>query len=73
MRYVVTALVLALTASPVFAQMSCEELKSNITAKIEAKGVKQFQLEIVATDEVKDQKVVGSCEGGKKKITYKRG
>jgi uncharacterized protein DUF1161 len=35
--------------------------------------VKKFQLEIVATEEVKDQKVVGSCDGGKRKITYKRG
>jgi uncharacterized protein DUF1161 len=28
---------------------------------------------IVATEEVKDQKVVGNCEGGKKRITYKKG
>jgi len=73
MKKVVAALVLSLAVSPVFAQKPCEELKAEIAAKIEAKGVKKFELEIVATEEVKDQKVVGSCEGGKKKITYRRG
>jgi hypothetical protein len=51
---------------------SCEELKQEIDAKLKAKGVKAHTLEIVAADQVKDQKVVGSCEGGKKKITYAR-
>lgn len=63
---------LFLFAAPAFAQMSCDELKSNIAAKIEGKGVKNYQLDIVAADEVKDAKVVGSCELGKKKITYKK-
>jgi hypothetical protein len=30
-------------------------------------------LSIVTAEEVKDQKVVGSCESGKKRITYKKG
>ena len=51
---------------------SCEELKGEIDAKLKAKGVKGYTLEIVAADQVKDQKVIGSCEGGKKKITYER-
>ena len=49
-----------------------EKLKTEIAAKMEARGVKGAQLEIVATEAVKDQKVVGSCEGGTKKITYKK-
>lgn len=60
-------------AAPLFAQAKpCDELKSEISAKLQAKGVKDpdSRLNIVATEEVKDQKVVGSCEGGKKKITY---
>ncbi|MES1195327.1 MAG: DUF1161 domain-containing protein [Steroidobacter sp.] len=50
----------------------CEELKSEIAAKLDAKGVKNYELTIVANDAVGDQKVVGSCDGGTKKITYKR-
>ena len=51
----------------------CEELKAEIDAKLQQKGVKAYTLDIVANDDVKDQKVVGSCDGGTKKITYKRG
>ncbi len=51
---------------------NCEELKTEIAAKLDAKGVKDYTLEIVATADVKDAKVVGSCEGGTKKITYTR-
>lgn len=50
----------------------CEELKTEIAAKLDAKGVKNYTLEIVASDQVGDKKVVGSCEGGSKKITYVR-
>lgn len=67
------AIALSVIALPAWAQKSCDELKSEIAAKMEAKGVKNAQLGIVANDEVKDQKVVGSCDGGTKKITYKRG
>ncbi|HVO67740.1 MAG TPA: DUF1161 domain-containing protein, partial [Syntrophales bacterium] len=56
-----------------FAQIKpCNELKDEIDAKLEAKGVVNYTLEIVPADEVKDQKVVGSCDGGKQKITYKK-
>ena len=72
MKTLVAVLVLCLAAVPAFAQKSCEELKAEITAKLEAKGVKNYQLEIVANEEVKEQTVVGSCEGGTKKITYKK-
>jgi hypothetical protein len=61
-----------LFTAPAFAQTSCDELKSNIAAKLESKGVKNYQLEIVAADEAKDAKVVGTCEHGKKKITYRK-
>ena len=56
-----------------FAQMKpCEELKAEIEAKLKAKGVEGYTLEIIPTDQVKDQKIVGSCEGGTKKISYTR-
>jgi Protein of unknown function (DUF1161) len=53
----------------------CEDLKSEIAQKLDAKGVKSYNLEIVAKD-AKDKdaegKVVGTCEGGTKKILYRR-
>jgi hypothetical protein len=64
---------LALALPTVWAQVKpCEELKSEIAAKIDANGVKNYTLEIVANDQVGDRKVVGSCEGGTKKIVYVR-
>ncbi len=72
MKKLAATLALCLLATPAFARMSCDELKSNIAAKIESKGVKNYQLEIVAADEAKDGKIVGTCEGGKKKITYRK-
>ena len=50
----------------------CEELKSEIATKLDAKGVKSYSLEIVAKDQDMEGKVVGSCEGGTKKIVYRR-
>ena len=50
----------------------CEELKSEIATKLEAKGVKEYTLEVVAAEESGDKKVVGSCDGGARKIIYTR-
>ena len=50
----------------------CEELKDEITKKLDAKGVKGYTLEIVAKDKDAEGKVVGTCDGGTKKILYKR-
>jgi hypothetical protein len=69
-RFFIVAAALLLCA-PAFSQIKpCEELKSEIDAKLKEKGVANFTLEIVPADQIKDQKVVGSCEGGKNKITY---
>jgi hypothetical protein len=66
-------LIAALAASThTFAAKPCAELKAEIAAKIEANGVKTYTLDIVPTDQVGDQKVVGSCDGGTKKIVYAR-
>ena len=50
----------------------CEELKSEIATKLDAKGVKSYSLEIVPKDQDVEGKVVGGCEGGTKKIVYRR-
>ena len=73
MEKVAMLLVLALAAVPALAGKPCEELKAEIAAKIEANGVKQYTLEIVPKDATADGKVVGSCDGGSKKIVYRRG
>ena len=73
MKFAVLAAALVFTAAPASAAVkSCAELKTEIEAKIKAKNVKTYALEVVAEADVKDQKVVGSCEGGKKKIVYKK-
>jgi len=67
----ITLLILAVPSA--WAQLKpCDELKAEIAAKMDANGVKNYTLEIVATDQVGDRKVVGSCEGGSKKIVYVR-
>jgi len=74
MKILVMAMALALVALPAIAQVKpCEELKSEIEAKIKGNGVKEFTLTIVDKDAAEDGKVVGTCDGGTKKIVYKRG
>lgn len=71
-KLVIMAL-LAAFLLPAYAQKkSCDELKAEIEAKLKAKGVAKYTLEIVAAGEAKDGKEVGSCDGGAKKILYRR-
>jgi hypothetical protein len=60
------------TPAPSQAAKPCEELKDEITKKLDAKGVKGYTLDIVAKDKDAEGKVVGTCEGGTKKIIYTR-
>lgn len=65
--------VIALAQSgPPSQRKPCDELKDEIAAKLDAKGVVNYTLTIVAPDEVGEAQVVGSCDGGTKRITYKR-
>jgi hypothetical protein len=64
---------LALAATPALAGKSCDELKAEIAAKIEKKGVKAYTLEVVKKGEEADRRVVGTCGGGTQVIVYKRG
>jgi uncharacterized protein DUF1161 len=64
-----------LATSSLFAQSSkpCEDLKAEIAKKLDANNVKSYSLDIMPTGKVKDaEKVVGSCDGGAKKIVYSR-
>ncbi|WP_392893095.1 DUF1161 domain-containing protein [Pseudomonas migulae] len=51
---------------------SCEDLKAEIAAKLDAKGVAGYSLEIVDKGTAAGGKVVGTCEKGTKEIVYKR-
>ena len=64
--------VMAIASTQAFASKPCEGLKGEIAKKVEAKGVKAYSLEVVATAKVGSQKVVGSCDGGTKKIVYSK-
>jgi uncharacterized protein DUF1161 len=65
-------LVTTLTCPALAAATSCEDVKAQIAAKLDAKGVKNYTLDIVAADAVQDRQVVGSCDGGTQKIVYQR-
>lgn len=72
-RVAIALLASLLATSALAAVKPCEELKAEIEAKIQARGVASYTLEIVANSEVTDQNmVVGSCEGGRKKIIYQK-
>ena len=60
-------------AGPAWARTSCDDVKAQIETKIQAKGVKEYTLTAVPKDEKTDLRVVGTCDGGTRKITYKRG
>lgn len=66
-------LILSLATASAHAVKDCGELKAEIAEKIKANKVTSFGLEVVPAAEVGERKVVGSCEGGTKKIVYLRG
>jgi hypothetical protein len=71
MRYVLLTAAIA-CASSVAVATPCDEVKSAIAAKLDAKHVTNYTLEAVPNDQNSDGKVVGTCEGGAKKIVYTR-
>ena len=73
MKHVAVVLIAAIAFTvDAHAAKPCDELKSEIAAKLEAKGVKEFTLEVVASEAAGDKKVIGSCDGGTRKIVYTR-
>ena len=74
-KLIAAAVVVGLAISgPALAQRKdCGELKGEIEAKIKKNGVEKFTLDIVEASAQADGKVVGTCEGGSKKIVYKKG
>jgi hypothetical protein len=76
MKIVVSIAVLALASGLAYADgpKPCQELKDEIAKKLDAKNIKDYTLEIMAKDKDADAegKVVGTCEGGTKKIVYSK-
>lgn len=67
---VLAALLFLSSTNGLAEKKSCDELKMEIGAKLDSKGVKNYELKIVAAEDVKGETVVGTCDGGTKKITY---
>ena len=63
---------MAISGSALAQRKDCGELKGEIEAKIKKNGVEKFTLEVVEADKQAEGKVVGTCDGGSKKIVYKR-
>lgn len=72
-KWTLALLLGVLSGTALAAAKPCEELKQEIEVKIQAAGVASYTLEIVPNDEAQDPNmVVGSCDGGTKKIIYQR-
>jgi uncharacterized membrane protein len=72
-RFALAVIGTVMATSVLAAPKSCEELKAEIEAKIQANNVNSYTLEIVSNDEVHDQNmVVGTCDNGTKKIIYQK-
>lgn len=70
-RYVLLTAIPMLATGAAFAK-PCDEVKSEIAAKLDAKHVANYTLDVVPNEQNSDGKVVGTCEGGAKKIVYTR-
>lgn len=78
------ALLAGLSFFSIQAMASCEDVKAQIDAKLQAKGIPSYTLEIVAADQSQPAaasgvaapkaagKVVGNCDNGTKNIVYTR-
>ena len=73
--YIAAALLgvlLAGSGATAAARKPCAELRDEIAAKLDAKGVANYSLDVVAPGDVGEAQVVGSCDGGTQRITYRR-
>ena len=69
-RFVGVALLMVAAIPTAALARDCNEVKAEIDAKIKAKGVMNYVLQIVNGPDVKDGQIVGNCELGAKRIVY---
>ncbi len=73
MKLLIAAAILICTPLCAIAQSKpCEDLKTEIAKKLDAKGVTGYTLTIVDKGKEASAKVVGSCGGGTKRMLYKK-
>ncbi|MFZ6850155.1 DUF1161 domain-containing protein [Undibacterium sp. RuRC25W] len=51
---------------------SCDNIMNKINTKLEHKEVTDYSLNVVSKDTKSSLRVVGVCEGGSKKVIYKK-
>ena len=71
-KFMLAVGLLSLAGTALAGGKPCEELKAEIAAKLDAKGVSGYSLEIVDKSPAVNGKVVGTCEAGAKVIVYKK-
>ena len=67
-----TVICLSFVASAHAALKPCQDLKTEIAKKLDAKGVTGYTLAIADKGKEAEGKIVGSCEGGTKSIVYQK-
>ncbi|WP_438867819.1 DUF1161 domain-containing protein [Pseudomonas sp. L1(2025)] len=72
-KFLLAVGLLSIAGTALAAGKPCEELKGELAAKLDAKGVQHYSLDVVDKGAAADGKVIGSCQGGTKEIVYKRG
>ncbi|MDB6049068.1 MAG: hypothetical protein JWR17_1814 [Pseudomonas sp.] len=72
-KFVLAIALLSIAGTAMAAGKSCDDLKSEIDAKIKAKGASGYSLDVVEKGSAAGAKVVGTCDAGSKEIVYKRG
>jgi hypothetical protein len=72
-KFILAAGLLSIAGTALAAGKPCEELKAEIAAKLDAKGIANYSLEIVDKGAAAGGKVVGTCDKGAKIIVYKQG
>ncbi|AHG38733.1 hypothetical protein N018_00170 [Pseudomonas syringae CC1557] len=72
-KFILAVGLLSIAGTAFAAGKPCEELKSELDAKLQAKGVTSYTLEVVEKGSAAGKQVVGTCEGGSKEIVYQRG
>jgi hypothetical protein len=71
-KFILAVGLLSLAGTALADGKSCEELKAEIAARLDAKGIAGYSLEIVDKGSKHEGKVVGTCEKGSKEIVYRR-
>ncbi|GMV31933.1 MAG: hypothetical protein AMXMBFR59_40580 [Rhodanobacteraceae bacterium] len=66
------AMALFLSAGSAWARKPCEELRQEIAAGLDAKGVKHYSLTVIGKESTDPRKTVGTCNGGTERIVYER-